>query len=84
MCQAAEVDFENGVYVISNQSSVEIPLNNVATVPAAMNNPVTPASTHPIFLVLGIEFYQQVNGAFYSLKNGAFNALSIVKIDGGV
>jgi hypothetical protein len=82
--QAAEVDFENGVYIISNTSSVEIPLNMVATAPAIMNNPVTPASAHPIFLVLGIEFYQQVNGAFYSLKNGAYNALSIVNIDGGV
>ena len=84
VAEAAEVDFENGVYVISNQSSAEIPLNNVATAPAAMNNPVTPASTHPIFVVLGIQFLQQVNGAFYSLKNGAFNALAIITVDGGV
>jgi hypothetical protein len=31
--------------------------------------------------VLGIEFYQEVNGTYYSLKNGAFNALSIVQVD---
>jgi hypothetical protein len=39
-------------------------------------------STHPLFLLLGISFYQQVNGKNYSLKNGAFNALSIVKVSG--
>src|SRR5258706_15299782 len=81
--QVAEVDFENGVFVINSQSTAEIPLDNVATAPTVMNNPVTAASTHPIFLLLGIEFYQQVNGAFYSLKNGAFNALSIIRVDSG-
>jgi hypothetical protein len=35
------------------------------------------------FLALGIEFYQEVNGQMYPLKNGAFNALSLVKVDGG-
>ena len=46
-------------------------------------NAVTPASTHPLFLVLGIEFYQEVNGQMYPLKNGAFNALALVKVNGG-
>jgi len=30
---------------------------------------------------LGIEFYQEVNGQMYPLKNGSYNALSIVKVD---
>jgi hypothetical protein len=38
--------------------------------------------TYPLFLVLGIAFFQEVNGKNYSLKNGAFNALSIVKVSG--
>ena len=44
--------------------------------------PLTAASTHPILLVLGIEFVQQVNGKMYDLKNGAYNALAIVKVLG--
>jgi len=47
-------------------------------------NAVTAASTHPLFLALGIEFYQEVNGQMYPLKNGAFNALALVKVDGGI
>jgi hypothetical protein len=34
-----------------------------------------------MFLVLGIEFYQQVNGEFYPLNSGSSNILSIVAIE---
>jgi hypothetical protein len=37
--------------------------------------------THPLFLALGIEFLQEVNGEKYSLKNGAFNACALVNVD---
>ena len=30
------------------------------------------------FVVAGIAFYQEVNGHLYPLRNGAFNALSVV------
>lgn len=43
---------------------------------------LTANSTHPLFFVLGIQFFQDVNGVKYPLKNGAFNALSIVKVSG--
>jgi hypothetical protein len=35
-------------------------------------------------LALGVEFYQEINGQMYPLKNGAFNPLAIVSVDGGV
>jgi hypothetical protein len=41
-------------------------------------------STHPVFLVINIEFVQEVNGVRYPLRNGAFNACAIVKVDTGV
>jgi hypothetical protein len=46
---------------------------------------VTPASAHPLFLILGIEFIQLMkNGSRAPLQDGAFNAMAIVKVDGGV
>ncbi|MGF1923756.1 MAG: hypothetical protein ACQUHE_06225 [Bacteroidia bacterium] len=39
------------------------------------------ASISPILLVFGISFYQEVNGVYYSLNNGAFNALCVVAVD---
>jgi len=80
----AEVDFENELFVADVQSTAVLPWDAVATAVINLANAVTANSTHPLFLVLGIEFYQEVNGQMYPLKNGAFNALNIVKVDGGV
>lgn len=77
-----EVDFENESYVTDYSETAELPWDNVATAVINHVNNVTAASTKPLFLILGIQFYQEVNGTKYSLKNGAFNSLSIVKVDG--
>ena len=78
-----EIDFENKVYVVAFGNSNSLPINSAATAAMNLNHQVTANSTKPLFLVLGIEFYQEVNGNEYSLKNGAFNALSLVKVNGG-
>jgi len=78
----AEIDFENEVTITDMQESAILPLNNTPTAVLNLNNAVTAASTHPLFLLLGVQFFQEVNGVQYPLKNGAFNALSIVKVEG--
>jgi len=77
-----EVDFEQGVYVSEISIPTDIALNNEDTAPLAITHSVTPNSSKPLFILLGIEFYQQVNNAMYPLKNGAFNALAIIKVSG--
>jgi hypothetical protein len=78
----AEIDFEQEVSSSDVHESAVLPWDGTAT--AAMNviHNVTPNSTYPLFLILGIQFFQQVNGEMYPLKNGAFNALNIVKVSG--
>lgn len=78
-----EIDFENENYVVNSQSSNELPWDSTATAAISLSNQVTANSTHPLFLVLGIEFFQEVNGVRYPLKNGAFNALALVNVNGG-
>ena len=78
----AEVDFTNGTYVVDTQSSAELPINGVATAVINLVNSVTVNSIHPLFLAVGIEFYQEVNGVSYSLRNGSYNSLALVKVDG--
>ncbi|WP_197428779.1 hypothetical protein [Phnomibacter ginsenosidimutans] len=56
--------------------------DSTTTTALTLSNTVTAASTKPLFLVLGIEFYQEVNGSMYSLKNGTYNALALVKVSG--
>ncbi len=77
-----EIDFENKTYVVDFGNSNSLPINSTATAVLNLSHQVTANSTKPLFLVMGIEFYQEVNGNQYSLKNGAFNALSLVKVSG--
>ncbi|MBS1783390.1 MAG: hypothetical protein JSS78_10015 [Bacteroidetes bacterium] len=77
-----EVDFENETYVMDTQDTAIQPWDATATAAINLANAVPAASTHPLFLALGIEFYQEVNGQMYPLKNGAFNALALVKVSG--
>ncbi|WP_338378895.1 hypothetical protein [uncultured Flavobacterium sp.] len=80
----AEVDFETETFVVSSSESAILPWDSTPTAPINQINAVTPASTKPLFLAVGVEFYQQINGQMYPLKNGAYNPLSLAKVDGGV
>jgi hypothetical protein len=77
----AQVNFVSEAFVFDRAESPEIVLGpqNQATFDLVGN--VTAASTDDLFLVLGLEFMQQVNGAMYPLKNGAYNPLAIIQLD---
>lgn len=80
-----EVDFENETFKLAQSSSSEIAYGNTLSAAIPLSNDLSVTdSTKPLFLVFGIEFLQQVNGSFYSLNNGAFNALNLVAVDTGV
>ena len=78
----AAINFENETYEVTTSATADLPLNGTATAVINLANNVAANSAHPLFLALGIEFYQQVNGNMYPLKNGAFNALALVKVSG--
>jgi len=78
----SEVDFEAETFVVSNSESAILPWNAVPTVAINLVNAVTPNSTKPLFLALGLEFYQEVNGQMYPLKDGSFNPLALVLVSG--
>lgn len=80
----AEVDFVGETFVVATSETAILPWNGTITAPINQVNAVTANSTLPLFLALGVEFYQQINGEMYPLKNGAFNPLSIAKVDSGV
>jgi hypothetical protein len=78
----AEIDFEAGTYIESNSATAVLPWDANPAAAIILSNQVTANSTHPLFLLLGIQFFQQVNGINYPLKNGSFNSLSLVKVSG--
>jgi hypothetical protein len=78
----AEVDFEAETFVIGTSATDILPWTAADTEVISQSNAVTAASTKPLFLVVGVEFYQEVNGAMYPLKNGSYNPLAIVQVSG--
>lgn len=78
----AEVNFEEEKFNSTVSESAVLPWNTVATADINLSNALPANSTHPLFLVLGIEFMQEANGAKYPLLNGAFNAMALVKVEG--
>lgn len=79
----AAIDFEAATYAVATSESAEIPLTQDLQQALQLSHAVPAASEAPLFLVFGVEFLQLVNGVQYPLKNGAFNAMAIVKVDGG-
>ena len=75
-----EVDFTGGVFVSAYSSSDVLPWDSMATEEIDLSNAVTAASVNPLFLVLGIQFFQQVSGVNYSIENGEYNPLAIVEV----
>ncbi len=57
---------------------------NLASVAAASNVTLTPtavpAGTGTKVFLLKLEYFQQVNGVQYPLKNGSFNALKVIEV----
>lgn len=77
----AVIDFENKSFVNDLKQTGYIPVNAGSTGVISHVHSVTPGSTFPLFMVAGLEFYQEVNGVYYILRNGAFNSMALVKAD---
>ncbi|MEO9502816.1 hypothetical protein [Nonlabens ulvanivorans] len=78
---AAELDFVNEASIFESAETAILPYNGVDTAPIDLSVALTANSVLPVLQVVGIEFYQEVNGQMYPLKNGAFNALSVAQVD---
>lgn len=75
------VDFESGEFEYDSAIGTYIELGSQTEDEIVLQSTVTEESTLPLFLLLGAEFYQEVNGTMYSLQNNAYNSLAIAAID---
>ena len=75
----SKVDFATGEFdtVLSNVETLAIN-STVQTLNLVFAAP--PTGTGCGFQLLHIEFFQEVNGDLYSLKNGSYNSLSILEV----
>jgi hypothetical protein len=80
----AEIDFEAETFNEMHSETPILPWDSNMTNPISLANNLPAGSTKPLFMAIGVAFFQEINGQMYTLKNGAFNPLAIVKVDSGV
>lgn len=78
---AAAIDFETGIFETGAASADPQPYSGSSTGDITMTFSLSKNSPNAVLIIVGIEFSQQVNGKYYSLKNGAFNSCAVVKVD---
>ena len=76
-----ELDFEFDKVVYDQQYSGLLPIDENPTNPLVLECSITPNSLSVLMVVVGVEFYSDVNGYTLPVENGAFSALKIVGID---
>jgi len=81
---AAEIDFAGETYNVASSETPFMPLDGIETTAINHVHALTADTELALAVVLGIDFYQEVNGEYYSLQNGAFNPLSLVEIENAV
>lgn len=75
----AGIDFETGEKDLQLSAPVNLPIDPTQTTVTLTPAAVPAVATTKLFL-LKIEFFQEINGSQYTLKNGLYNALRIVEV----
>jgi hypothetical protein len=75
----AKIDFVAGAFDVQFSNDVNLAIDGVLT-NAILTPALAPVGAGTDVFLLLIEFLQEVNAVQYSLKNGAYNALSIVDV----
>jgi hypothetical protein len=77
-----DIDFDNETLIENKSESALIPLSAAAFQPVTLTNTIPTGSANPQLLVLGIQFYKEVNGVSKIIKSGSCNALALVSVSG--
>tara|TARA_R110000868_G_scaffold4428_8_gene27879 strand:+ start:1369 stop:2157 length:789 start_codon:yes stop_codon:yes gene_type:complete len=78
----AAINFEAETFEVATSETVVFPWDNTPTVAINHLNSVSSNSVSPLFLALGVEYFQEVNGRMYPLKNGSYNPLALILVNG--
>jgi hypothetical protein len=77
----AAVDFDAESFEADSSESGYLAITNVLSTPLTLSATVPVNSTLPIYQVLGIHFYQEMNGKKYALNSSNTDPVAIVNAD---
>lgn len=75
------LDFVGRKFEENHALSPIIPWDQTPQAALTLSPSITGGGTLPVIQVIGVSFFQEVNGEMYSLRNGSFNALGVVGVD---
>ena len=78
---AAAIDFDNGTQTADFKSTAMLPWDVNPTAAINLQNNLPAASTLPLFLLLGIQFFRVEGTVTYPLNTKSANALQIAQVD---
>ncbi len=78
----AAVDFANETAEVKEVNSAYLPVAGPATAAIDLVSNIAPNNPHPLMLVMGVVFFQEVKGKYYPLLSRAFNSLAVVQVEG--
>jgi hypothetical protein len=78
---AAAINFSAKKNKAFQAASATLPWDNNPTTDLSLALSLPAASTNPVFVLLAIQFFEQLNSDFYLLQNGACNACAIIEVD---
>ncbi|WP_282038209.1 hypothetical protein [Saccharicrinis aurantiacus] len=77
----AAVDFESAEFEVNVAQSDAIDITSKDALTSSVSANISADSALPVFIVLGIEYYQKVNDELYLINNQECRALTIVAVD---
>lgn len=78
----AAIDFNTETISNGYASSEYMPFSAQPIAAFSLVVNVAAASVHPLFLALGLEFYELVNGVMVDVKTKSFNAMQVLAVSG--
>ena len=80
-CAVAEIDFNENIRSTNDSASGLLPLNSKPTGAIILTTAINPGSTLPVFVAMGIQFVEMINGKEFPFESREFNPLCFVKIE---
>ncbi len=77
----AAVDFENSEYEVDVVEAEAIAIASTEAIAIQQTATISANSTRPVFVIVGIEYYQSVNDELYLINSQDGRALALVAVD---
>ncbi len=77
--EAAAMNFEKNISTYDRKETAFLLCNSNDTV-TELQNKIEVDNSYPIFLLLGIVFFQEVNGDMYAMKDGVSHVMELVAV----